>query len=59
MPYLNETKTFNIATFEGIGSALCISILDIVDKNEYSRVYNTPFKSIQVMKYWVAAKMIC
>ena len=57
MPFINETQPFNIATFEGIGSALCVSILDIADKNEYSRVYNTPFRTIEMMRYLTAAKI--
>jgi hypothetical protein len=57
MPFVPETEPFTIQTFEEIGSALCISILDITDQNEYSRVINTPFRNIQTMRYWTAAKI--
>ena len=31
LPFVKESVPFTIATFERIGAALCISILDITD----------------------------
>ena len=47
MPTCGKTEIFTLETFEGIGKALCISILDITELNPKSRIKNTPFKSLE------------
>ena len=39
--------------YENVGKALCVSLLDIIDKNSKSRVYNSPFGNIDVNNYYV------
>lgn len=57
MPFVKEITPYTIESFEGIGGALCISVLDIDGKNDYSRIFNTPFRSIKMMRYWTGLKI--
>jgi hypothetical protein len=42
---------YTIETFEELGKSLLISILDIKKLNPVSRVFSTPFKTIDVNIY--------
>ena len=57
MPFVRETAPFTTEKLESVGRSLCISILDISDKNEFSRINNTPFRTLKMMRYWTAAKI--
>lgn len=50
MPTFKHSKRFTLETFEEVGKALCISILDIIDKNPIARIKNTPFRTIDRMR---------
>lgn len=58
MPTEKYSNRFTLEEFEGIGKALCISLLDIIDKNPISRIKNTPFRNITRMRLWVASNTI-
>ena len=45
---------FTIEAFENVGKALLVSILDIFEKNPYSRIPNTPYKSIDNIRKEIA-----
>lgn len=45
--YAEGPAAFDLDIFHDIGKAVCVSILDLTDKNAYSRVVNTEFGDIK------------
>lgn len=43
---------FDTDIFEGMGRALVVSALDLLEVNPWTRVPNSPFKSMQALKTW-------
>lgn len=50
----NPIPRFTIEAFENVGKALLVSILDIFEKNPYSRIPNTTYKSIDNIRKEIA-----
>lgn len=36
--------------YESLGKSLMVSILDVFDKNPYNRVYNSKYKSMDMLR---------
>jgi hypothetical protein len=45
---------FNIEMYENVGKNLLVSILDVFDKNPYNRVYNSKYKSMDMLRRMTA-----
>ncbi len=41
---------FTEASYKNIGRNLLISILDVFEKNPYGRVYNSKYKSMEMLR---------
>lgn len=53
--YTNDVKPrFTIESYENMGKTVCLSILDIFNVNHYSRIPNTPYKSIDEIRKEIA-----
>jgi len=40
---------FTVDILEGVGKSLCVSILDLVEKNAFSRLFTSPFETLKVL----------
>jgi hypothetical protein len=40
--------------YENVGKNLMVSILDVFDKNPYNRVYNSKYKSMDMLRRMTA-----
>ncbi|CAG9327499.1 unnamed protein product [Blepharisma stoltei] len=52
--YNNGSPAYDIKIFENVGKSICVSILDLIEKNQYSRLRVTEFQSIEDFKVHVA-----
>jgi cytosolic carboxypeptidase protein 5 len=52
--YKRGPPMYTIEIFEQVGKALLISILDLFEKNPYTRVQNSAYKSLDNMRKDVA-----
>lgn len=52
--YINGPPPFDIDIFEDVGKSICISILDLIGKNEFSRLKNSDFTDFDSFKLSVA-----
>ena len=46
----DENPLFTIPMYQNLGKNLLVSVLDVFDKNPYSRVYNSKYKSMVVLR---------
>ena len=46
----HENALFTIEMYENLGKNLMVSILDVFDKNPYNRVYNSKYKSMDMLR---------
>lgn len=50
--YLNiQSPPFNIEIFEDVGRALCIGILDLIEKNSISRIPLSVYRTLAVRQF--------
>ena len=47
---VEEMPLFTMDMFRNLGKNLCVSILDVFDKNPYNRVYNSKYKSMDMLR---------
>lgn len=46
----DNTVVFSEDSYRNLGKNLLVSILDVFDKNPYSRVYNSRYKSLDMLR---------
>ena len=46
----DENALFTPEMYENLGKNLMVSILDVFDKNPYNRVYNSKYKSMDMLR---------
>ena len=46
----HENALFTTEMYENLGKNLMVSILDVFDKNPYNRVYNSKYKSMDMLR---------
>ena len=51
---MNGPPAFTPIIMEEIGKAVCVSILDLAEKNEYSRLHVSPYRNLTGLKLEVA-----
>ena len=55
--YSNGPPLYDTEIFEETGKSVCVSILDMIDKNPFSRLKNSPFKDLETFKIHVAEQL--
>ncbi len=45
-----DSPLFTPEMYENLGKNLLVSILDVFDKNPYNRVYNSKYKSMDMLR---------
>ena len=55
--YQNGPPLYTVEIFENIGKNLLVSILDIFDKNPYSRILNSSYKNMDIVRREVALQV--
>ncbi len=46
----DDTIVFSINSYKNIGKNLLVSILDVFDNNPYNRVYNSRYKTMDMLR---------
>ena len=46
----DENPLFTMEMYRNLGKNLCVSLLDVFDKNPYNRVYNSKYKSMDMLR---------
>lgn len=55
--YKESPVYYTIEIYQDVGKAMMVSILDVFDKNPYSRIVNTPFNNIENVRKDIASKV--
>ena len=56
--YRKGPPWYTTEIFGDVGRGICISLLDLMDSNPFSRIPLSEYKHIVNIKHWVAAKIL-
>ena len=55
--YSKQNVYFTIRSYEHLGKSLCVSMLDLFEKNPFSRVPTTPFKDLNGIRKEIGTQL--